>query len=134
MRTEQAGVESILKKATWNVYAACIGGAFRAGCTAIIARRPAAAARLPFLLQRERRFIIERLNDRIAAGIHSAQQLDLALRTVEQAVTLLEQFHAFFVLLHGIGQAQLTFFQLVDDSLQARQCILEGQLLLLVAR
>ena len=91
--------------------------------------KPPAAARLRGSFRSPKGgHILQGPRDRIALGIHAAEDLDLPLGPFQQLIRLPQELDPFLVADQGFAEPQLAVFQQVDDFFQplASDCSKSG--------
>lgn len=68
----------------------------------------------------------EGLGDGCAVRREVRKQLDLAFGLAQELIAALEMADALLVAREGFGEADLSFFEVVDDGLELREGLLEG--------
>jgi hypothetical protein len=80
--------------------------------------RPAIAAGGRAFFQRCKLLFVKGLRHRLALGIDTAQDLDLPLRALQQAVAGLEMFYTLLITGERIGQTELAALQFANDCFE----------------
>lgn len=72
--------------------------------------------------------VVKGLGDRIALGVNTAEQFDLAFRPLQKFVRLPQQLYALLILLERLVETDLACFERVNDLVEPFQRLLKGKL------